>query len=686
MFRPRNSLTSTALLLVMLSAPATAQDAPAEDAGAPVVAAYQTYAGARTALVSGIADGGDVQAQLAAAQQARANLEAACAAAGTPDLAVCVDTYVSADMRIEGDISPLPEVPAMAAAPAAEETQPEQSQAVEPEQTPAEEPVTEEPVAEEPVAEEPAAEEPVAEEAQPAEPEAAAESEAAPEAETDAASETDAETTAAPAAETQVDPVSEGAEVQAAYAAYADARAVLRKARQNEGDVAGAAQGVNLAFDGLMDACSQLGTPDLAACLDLYISADTRLRNDLNPVDVPSATDEEDASDEETAPPAPDDEETAAPAPEDVAPVLDSEKEAEAEGGADAQADADTGSDQADQSENTEPAPQSDEEAQTNAEPQDIRGSDDEAGEEISQDEGRQATRQRNGPDNAEVVQQNEFRVVFQFGDQLVVRSQDNARLGYEADDTRYERLSNNRYRETIFRANESQLVTIYNRNGDILQRSVIEPDGSEYFLIYTPQDRYDDVLNWRDPAQDLPPLRLTIPASEYVLDARTSDEQRIYEFLSRPPVERTSRLYSVDEVKRSARLRDVMRRLEIGDLTFDTNSAALSAEQFGSLSTVAEAMKQLLADNPGELFLIEGHTDAVGSDISNLGLSDRRAETVAIVLTQTFGIPPENLATQGYGERYLAVRTQGAERLNRRVTVKRITPLVSPGTTAAAG
>jgi outer membrane protein OmpA-like peptidoglycan-associated protein len=49
-------------------------------------------------------------------------------------------------------------------------------------------------------------------------------------------------------------------------------------------------------------------------------------------------------------------------------------------------------------------------------------------------------------------------------------------------------------------------------------------------------------------------------------------------------------------------------------------------------------------------MFLIEGHTDAVGSDEHKLSLSDRRAEMVAIILTE-FGVPQENLATQGYGE-----------------------------------
>ena len=47
-------------------------------------------------------------------------------------------------------------------------------------------------------------------------------------------------------------------------------------------------------------------------------------------------------------------------------------------------------------------------------------------------------------------------------------------------------------------------------------------------------------------------------------------------------------------------------------------------------------------------------------------------------ILTDFYGIPPENLVTQGYGERYLKVRTELAERLNRRVQVRRITPLIT--------
>jgi len=70
--------------------------------------------------------------------------------------------------------------------------------------------------------------------------------------------------------------------------------------------------------------------------------------------------------------------------------------------------------------------------------------------------------------------------------------------------------------------------------------------------------------------------------------------------------------------------------------------------------------------------------SDAVGSDQANLVLSDSRAATVARILTDFYDVPPENLTTQGYGERYLEVKTDDAERLNRRVSIERITPLIT--------
>ena len=272
-------------------------------------------------------------------------------------------------------------------------------------------------------------------------------------------------------------------------------------------------------------------------------------------------------------------------------------------------------------------------------------------------------------------------QLILQVGTQLIVNSVglDTDRFyDPQEDEIYYERLSNNRVREVITRPDGTQIITVRNRNGDILRRSRITPDGREYVLAYFDDNYYDDLERWRDPAENLPPLRLNIPVREYVLDSRYADEEELEVFFSQPPVEQVARLYSIDEVKRSARLRDSVRRLEVGNLTFDTGAATIERSQVQALSGVANAMLSLLERNPNETFLIEGHTDATGSDITNLRLSDLRAATVARVLTDFYGVPPENLATQGYGERYLKIRTEAAERENRRVTIRRITPLIT--------
>jgi outer membrane protein OmpA-like peptidoglycan-associated protein len=272
-------------------------------------------------------------------------------------------------------------------------------------------------------------------------------------------------------------------------------------------------------------------------------------------------------------------------------------------------------------------------------------------------------------------------QVILQVGTQLIVNSigQDTDRFyNPDQDEIYYENLSNGRTREVITRPDGSQIITVRNRNGDVLRRSRLDPAGREYVFANF-DDRYDnDLASWRDPGQDLPPLRLNIPVQDYVLDADQADDQQVEVFFRQPPVEQVARLYSIDEVKRSARVRDSVRKLEVGGLTFDTGAATISRDQVGALSSVANAMLKLLATNPAETFLIEGHTDAVGSDISNLQLSDLRAATVARILTDFYKVPPENLATQGYGERYLRIRTDAAERENRRVTIRRITPLIT--------
>ena len=149
---------------------------------------------------------------------------------------------------------------------------------------------------------------------------------------------------------------------------------------------------------------------------------------------------------------------------------------------------------------------------------------------------------------------------------------------------------------------------------------------------------------------------------------------------MSAPPVEDFRDRYTLDEIRATVALRDRMRRIDLDDITFDFGSWEVNPSQYGKLDRIARAMRRIIDRNPNEVFMIEGYTDAVGSQEDNLSLSDRRAESVAEVLTQQFQVPFENLTTQGYGEEYLKVPTQAPERLNRRVAVRRITPLLARG------
>jgi outer membrane protein OmpA-like peptidoglycan-associated protein len=120
------------------------------------------------------------------------------------------------------------------------------------------------------------------------------------------------------------------------------------------------------------------------------------------------------------------------------------------------------------------------------------------------------------------------------------------------------------------------------------------------------------------------------------------------------------------------------MPRIDIDTVNFEFGSWEVAPDQVQRLAGVAQGIMRAVQRNPAEVFLIEGHTDAVGNDVDNLSLSDRRAESVAVVLTNQFGVPPENLTSQGYGKQFLKIPTPAPERVNRRVAVRRITPLLT--------
>ena len=83
--------------------------------------------------------------------------------------------------------------------------------------------------------------------------------------------------------------------------------------------------------------------------------------------------------------------------------------------------------------------------------------------------------------------------------------------------------------------------------------------------------------------------------------------------------------------------------------IQFEFDSTAILPEARGQLDAIAEGIKLL---PPGRHVVIEGHTDAVGSEDYNQQLSRRRAAAVKQYLAQRHGIAPQRLREIGLGER----------------------------------
>ena len=106
---------------------------------------------------------------------------------------------------------------------------------------------------------------------------------------------------------------------------------------------------------------------------------------------------------------------------------------------------------------------------------------------------------------------------------------------------------------------------------------------------------------------------------------------------------------------------------MTLGDVLFDTGQATLKPGADRALDRLA----QFLKDSPGTHLIVEGHTDSVGGDDYNLGLSQRRAQAVADALASR-GISSDRIQTKGLGKAYPVAsnETQAGRQQNRRVEI----------------
>ena len=279
-------------------------------------------------------------------------------------------------------------------------------------------------------------------------------------------------------------------------------------------------------------------------------------------------------------------------------------------------------------------------------------------------------------PDNRVIVRQN---------DRSFIRHDESRRFQRTGREVRRERRKDGLTMIVTMGLAGALIYSLQDDDGQLYRRSRKDRDGREVVLIDNRNyygrhrhSRFDEERDYRDAYVDLPPPRVRIPDDEYIVDYERASPDVVYDTLMAPPVERLERGYSLDEVRHSYSVLERMRRVDLDAVNFGFGSWEVGEDQYPKLESMAQAMLRIIKRSPDEVFLIEGHTDAVGSDIDNLSLSDRRAETVAIILSDVFDVPPENLTTQGYGEQYLKVPTEEPSRINRRVSIRRITPLLS--------
>jgi outer membrane protein OmpA-like peptidoglycan-associated protein len=115
---------------------------------------------------------------------------------------------------------------------------------------------------------------------------------------------------------------------------------------------------------------------------------------------------------------------------------------------------------------------------------------------------------------------------------------------------------------------------------------------------------------------------------------------------------------------------------LTIGDVLFATDKSDLNASAQRSMDKLAEFLQK----KQNRKLLVEGHTDNVGNDVYNQGLSERRAESVKSALLKR-GVADARVVTIGYGKDYPLATNDNAvgKKQNRRVEAIILNAGVSP-------
>jgi outer membrane protein OmpA-like peptidoglycan-associated protein len=129
----------------------------------------------------------------------------------------------------------------------------------------------------------------------------------------------------------------------------------------------------------------------------------------------------------------------------------------------------------------------------------------------------------------------------------------------------------------------------------------------------------------------------------------------------------RKTRSLSMGEREEIAEIASTKPKIDL-DIQFDYNSADISANSLPAVQSLGQALSN--ANLKGSTFVVAGHTDAIGGEVYNQGLSERRADSIKKYLVDKFGIAGSDLVTVGYGKDKPKDPNAPMDPINRRVQV----------------
>ncbi len=175
-----------------------------------------------------------------------------------------------------------------------------------------------------------------------------------------------------------------------------------------------------------------------------------------------------------------------------------------------------------------------------------------------------------------------------------------------------------------------------------------------------------DNVISADQIAKALQPKPLTRGLSAGGQQVDTAAQEKEAKFVNTLR-NRSTRSLSLGEREEVAQLAANKPKIDL-EIRFDYNSADIAKTSVQAVQELGKALSD--ASLKGSTFVVAGHTDAVGGEEYNQGLSERRADTIKRYLTEKYGINGTDLVTVGYGKTKPKDANAPMDPANRRVQV----------------